>query len=66
MIDLTGARWIKSSYSETGGQCVEVAFLDESVVGVRDSKDPAGPALVVPSRVWAAFTAGVARGAFGS
>lgn len=51
-IDLTGARWFKSSRSETGGQCVEVAFLAGDLVGVRDSKNPDGPALTFTSAEW--------------
>ncbi|WP_084505387.1 DUF397 domain-containing protein [Nocardia harenae] len=26
--DLTGARWFKSTFSQAGGDCVEVAHLD--------------------------------------
>ncbi|WP_433731120.1 DUF397 domain-containing protein [Nocardia sp. CA-129566] len=58
-VDMQGARWFKSSYSETSGQCVEVAFLGGGRVGVRDSKNPSGPALVFTPGEWAAFTAGV-------
>jgi hypothetical protein len=44
--DLNNARWRKSSRSGgNGGQCVEVALLD-GAIAVRDSKNPAGPALV--------------------
>ncbi|MFI1870007.1 DUF397 domain-containing protein [Streptomyces jumonjinensis] len=47
--------WKKSSYSGPhGGTCVEVAALTARV-GVRDSKDRQGPALVVPSAVWSSF-----------
>ncbi|MEV6099747.1 DUF397 domain-containing protein [Nocardia sp. NPDC051981] len=60
--DLSGARWFKSSYSETGSQCVEVAFLDSGKVGIRDSKNPTGPALVFAPSEWDAFTAGVVAG----
>ncbi|MCB5165602.1 DUF397 domain-containing protein [Streptomyces bambusae] len=40
-------RWFKSSYSNNGGNCVEVASLGTSlgVVLVRDSKVPDGPRL---------------------
>ena len=54
--DWTGARWRKSSRSTGGGNsaCVEVAFAG-SLVGVRDSKDPAGPVLAFPAASWSAF-----------
>ncbi|MEU7995482.1 DUF397 domain-containing protein [Micromonospora sp. NPDC049060] len=58
MDNLTGARWRKSSSSSTnGGTCVEVADNLPGVVGVRDSKDPAGPALVFTPTAWRAFLA---------
>ncbi|MFQ6397167.1 DUF397 domain-containing protein [Nocardia sp. KC 131] len=45
-VDLSGAKWFKSSRSSSGKECVEIAFLDAGMVGVRDSKNPTGPALV--------------------
>ncbi|MGK8486071.1 DUF397 domain-containing protein [Nocardia asiatica] len=63
-VDLVGARWFKSSRSQAGRECVEVAFLDGGLVGVRDSKNPVGPALVFTPGDWDAFTAGVADGEF--
>lgn len=54
--NLVSASWHKSSYT-TGGSnnaCVEVAFVD-SVVAVRDSKDPDGAALMLSPRSWSAF-----------
>ncbi|WP_083897897.1 DUF397 domain-containing protein [Nocardia vinacea] len=63
-VDLTGARWFKSSRSQGGSDCVEVAFLAEGHVGLRDSKNPTGPALVFTPGEWAAFTAGVNDGEF--
>ncbi|MEU2091923.1 DUF397 domain-containing protein, partial [Nocardia beijingensis] len=43
--DLSGARWFKSSYSASNGQCVEIAHLNNGTVGMRDSKNPIGPTL---------------------
>jgi hypothetical protein len=55
-LDVTGAAWRKSSYSnQEGGDCVEVADGFPGVVPVRDSKTPHGPALVLSAASWAAF-----------
>ncbi|MET8122288.1 DUF397 domain-containing protein [Micromonospora sp. NPDC005189] len=56
-MELNGARWRKSSHSSgNGGACVEVADnLPNVVVGVRDSKDPSGPALTFAPAAWRAF-----------
>ncbi|WP_329416070.1 DUF397 domain-containing protein [Nocardia vinacea] len=54
--DLSRAKWFKSSRSESGAKCVEVAWLDGGKVGVRDSKNPTGPALVFTPGEWDAFT----------
>ncbi|MFI6775391.1 DUF397 domain-containing protein [Nocardia sp. NPDC050412] len=62
--DLSGALWFKSTYSAGGSDCVEVAHLDGDQVGVRDSKNPTGPALVFSPSEWDAFTAGVHDGEF--
>ena len=56
--------WRKSSLSETG-QCVEVAFLAESVA-LRHSQDPFGPVLTFTPSEWAAFVGGVHLGEFDS
>jgi hypothetical protein len=64
-MDLTRAKWCKSSYSNAnGGQCVEVAANLPRVVAVRDSKDPDGPKLIFEPAQWAAFTSGVKAGEF--
>lgn len=58
-VDLSHAQWFKSSFSASGSQCVEVAWLPEGGVGVRDSKNPAGPALTFTPSEWDAFTAAI-------
>ncbi|MFF8771940.1 DUF397 domain-containing protein [Kitasatospora sp. NPDC015120] len=65
-LDLSGASWVKSSYSTNGGQCVEVSASFSGVVPVRDSKDPSGPALVFPSDAWRSFVAALQAGEFGA
>ncbi|MFE9322848.1 DUF397 domain-containing protein [Nocardia sp. NPDC052278] len=56
-MDLSGAEWFESSRSTSGGDCVEVAHLECGMVGVRDSDNPTGPALVFTPGEWDAFTA---------
>jgi hypothetical protein len=65
MIDISGARWRKSSRSGgNGGDCVEVTGDLPGGVAVRDSKDRTGPILVFAPAEWAAFVAGVKEGDF--
>ncbi|MFJ5882701.1 DUF397 domain-containing protein [Kitasatospora cineracea] len=65
-IDLSGAQWVKSSYSGNGGNCVEWApNVHPAVMPVRDSKDPGGPALMFSRSAFAAFVAAAAAGEFG-
>ncbi|WP_433734236.1 DUF397 domain-containing protein [Nocardia sp. CA-129566] len=63
-VDLSRAEWRKSANSSASRECVEVAFLDADLVGVRDSKNPTGPALVFTTHEWNAFTAGLIDGEF--
>ncbi len=62
-------QWFKSSYSNNGGQCIEVAanlVATRGMVPVRDSKDPQGPALAFPAAAFAAFVSAVKAGEFPS
>jgi hypothetical protein len=57
--------WVKSSHSgPTGGNCVEVAFLADGEVAVRNSRDPDGPALIFTGAEWDAFLGGARDGEF--
>ena len=54
-MDLDGATWRKSTYSNgSGGNCVEVADLPNGQA-VRDSKHPQGPILVFATDQWQTF-----------
>jgi hypothetical protein len=60
-------RWFTSSYSNNGGQCVEVAANlapAHGIVPVRDSKDRSGPALTFTTEAWTAFLTGIRMGDF--
>ncbi|SCG80591.1 DUF397 domain-containing protein [Micromonospora rifamycinica] len=61
-MDLSDARWRKSTRSNGGGgACVEVADNLSGVVAVRDSKDPDGPVLAFGPATWQQFVSSVAR-----
>jgi hypothetical protein len=63
--DLSGVRWLRSSYSTGANNCVETARPSAGpcagLLAVRDSKDPAGPALLFSPESWASFTTGIHR-----
>src|SRR5215472_5758370 len=54
-LQLPGAEWQKSSYSNPSGNCVEMARLPAGQVAVRDSKRPGDPVLVFTWAEWSAF-----------
>ncbi|MFF9015072.1 DUF397 domain-containing protein [Streptomyces sp. NPDC014870] len=55
--------WRKSSYSgNESGSCVEVLDGHTSGIPVRDSKSPAGPALVFTTVGWALFVSSLKSG----
>ncbi|MFD9424212.1 MULTISPECIES: DUF397 domain-containing protein [unclassified Streptomyces] len=62
-------QWFTSSYSNNGGNCVEVAAnlaASRGMVPVRDSKDLSGPTLDLRADAFASFVAGVKAGEFGT
>ena len=63
-MDLSHARWRKSTRSGSSGNCVEVADNLPGVVAVRDSKDKTGPVLTFTPDEWQAFVGGVKDGEF--
>jgi len=44
--DLVGAQWRKSRYSNSKGNCVEMAKLGTGEIAMRNSRFPEGPALI--------------------
>jgi Domain of unknown function (DUF397) len=55
-MDISHVTWRKSTYSgANGGDCVEVASTGQSLVAVRDSKDPNGPNLAFSPPMWQSF-----------
>ncbi|SCD95802.1 protein of unknown function [Streptomyces sp. DvalAA-19] len=60
-------QWFTSSYSDNGGNCVEVAVnlaASRDLVPVRDSKVLDGPVVDVRTAAFSAFVAGVRAGTF--
>ncbi|RJO79913.1 DUF397 domain-containing protein [Nocardia panacis] len=51
--------WFKSSYSDGQSACVEVNWLAADAIGVRDSKNPTGPALTFAPGAWDGLLASV-------
>ncbi|MFK0167994.1 DUF397 domain-containing protein [Streptomyces sp. NPDC090306] len=66
---MTQPRWTKSSHSNNGGQCVEVATnlaAHHGVVPLRDSKRTDGPVLAPTAAAFTSFVKAVKAAGFGT
>jgi hypothetical protein len=63
---LDGVTWRKSRHSNPSGNCVEIAELPGGAIAIRNSRYPAGPALVCAPSEFAAFLTGARDGEFDS
>jgi len=63
--EIGGLDWVKASFSSGGdSNCVELAKLPSGEIAVRNSRFPAGPAIVYTHDEMAAFLAGAKAGEF--
>jgi hypothetical protein len=62
--ELSRLSWRKSTFSNNGGNCVEIAPMGGGGVAVRDSKNPGGTALKFTRDEWNAFLSGAKAGKF--
>ncbi|MFH8717542.1 DUF397 domain-containing protein [Streptomyces zaomyceticus] len=62
--ELASLDWFKSSASSASGGCLEVAFLEDGRVALRDNEDPTNPPFVVTQHVWRCFLDGAEKGEF--
>ena len=63
---LDGVTWRKSQHSNPSGNCVELAQLPNGAVAIRNSRFPAGPALICAPTEFSAFLAAARDGEFDS
>ncbi len=64
MPDLSTAAWRKSSFSNGGGDCVEVAPLDDGRIAVRNSNHPDAGVVFFTRSEMDAYIKGVKSGEF--
>ena len=60
----SNARWVKAAASSANGGCLEVAFLDNGRVAIRDNEDLSNPPFVVSRHVWQCWIDGAKNGEF--
>jgi Domain of unknown function (DUF397) len=63
---LERAVWRKSHHSNPSGNCVEIAELPAGEIAIRNSRYPAGPALIYTRAEIVAFLRGAKDGDFDS
>ncbi|MDW8804364.1 DUF397 domain-containing protein [Streptomyces scabiei] len=56
--------WFKATASSGTGGCLEVAFMPDGRVALRDNEDLANPPFVVTEHVWRCFIDGAGNGEF--
>ncbi|MFJ2007881.1 DUF397 domain-containing protein [Streptomyces chartreusis] len=56
--------WFKATASSGSGGCLEVAFLEDGSVALRDNEDLSNPPFVMTRHVWACFIDGARKGEF--
>jgi hypothetical protein len=61
---LGDVQWRKATATVPFGACVELSALPDGQIGMRNSRDPDGPALVYTRRELAAFVHGAQAGEF--
>ncbi|MFC5750674.1 DUF397 domain-containing protein [Actinomadura rugatobispora] len=62
----TAGAWRKSTYTGDTGDCVEVAHHGGGGIAVRDSKDPAGPKLLLTGNAWRSLNQRIKNGRYDS
>ncbi len=64
MVESRDATWRKSSYSDAGGNCVELAALTGGGSAVRDSKSPSAGAVHLSAATHNAWITALKQGRF--
>jgi len=62
-LDISGVEWVGAPDSDPANR-VEIAYLPEGAVAMRNSADPDGPVLRYTAAEWKAFTLGARDGEF--